>query len=102
MEKTALEDAAKQIKKLYTQATVLLFGSYAKNEMTEESDIDLCIIIENPKERPLVISRNIRRKIHPLLHKPLDLLVYDKKQFDDRASLSLTMEAEIKKQAIEL
>lgn len=65
---------------------------------SEDSDIDLCIVIEDPTERLRDISRKIRRELYPILHKPIDILVYDKKTFEDRASLPVTMEGEILEQ----
>lgn len=102
MEDIALRQAADIIRNNYDQSKNFLFGSHAKHSATGESDIDLCVIIDNPEERLLEISRNIRRQIFPILHKSLDILVYDRKTFEDRASLSLTMEAEIFESAIEL
>ena len=102
MEVFALQKAADVIRNNYNHSKILLFGSHAKNIANETSDIDLCIIIDNPKERLLEISRNIRKEIFPILHKSLDILVYDKETFEDRASLSLTMEAEISEYAKEI
>ena len=98
----ALLAAADKIRSQYYQAKILLFGSRAKKTSNPDSDIDLCIILENPEQRPLEISRNIRRDIYPLLHSSLDILVYDKKTFEERASFPLTMEAEIIEYAREL
>jgi predicted nucleotidyltransferase len=46
---------------------------------TEDSDIDLCIILENPQMRTIEIGRSIRKDIYPVLKRPLDILVYDRK-----------------------
>lgn len=102
MDDYALKQAADIIRNNYNHSRILLFGSHAKNTATEISDIDLCVIIDSPGERLLEISRNIRKNIFPILHKSLDILVYDKKTFEDRASLSLTMEAEISEYAREI
>lgn len=102
MDDYALKQAADIIRNNYNHSKILLFGSHAKNIETETSDIDLCVIIDSPKERLLEISRNIRKNIFPILHRSLDILVYDKKTFEDRASLSLTMEAEISESAREI
>ncbi len=102
MSENSLAAAAAKIKSQYNHATVLLFGSQAKGFPEKESDIDLCIILENPLQRTLEISRQIRREIHPLLKQPLDILVYDKKTFDERSALPLTLEAEIAESAREL
>jgi len=98
----ALQAAADKIKTQYQHAKILLFGSWAKNTNRTDSDIDLCVILENPKQRPIEISREIRKEIYPLLHSPLDILVYDKKTFDERSAFPLTMEAEIVEHAREL
>lgn len=102
MDDFALNRAADIIRNNYDHSRILLFGSHAKNSATDESDIDLCIIVDNPRERLLEISRKIRREIFPILHKSLDILVYDRKTFEERASLSMTMEAEISEYAREL
>ncbi len=95
MEDSVLKQAANIIRNNYNHSKILLFGSHAKDSATKKSDIDLCIIIDNPQERLLEISRNIRREIHPILHSALDILVYYKKTFEDRAALPITMEAEM-------
>jgi len=102
MENRSLKQAADVIRSQYDHSKVLLFGSHARDNATESSDIDICVIIENPVERLLDIGRNIRKEIFPILHKPLDILVYDKKTFEDRASLTLTLEAEITEHVLEL
>jgi|GEM_PF-5681526 len=79
MENRSLKQAADVIRNRYDHSKVLLFGSHARHNATESSDIDICVIIENPGERLLDIGRNIHKKIFPILHKPLDILVYDKK-----------------------
>lgn len=95
MNQAILSAAATKIRSSYDSARIILFGSTALGNETEGSDIDLCVIINNPSERLLEISRNLRNELHPILKRPLDLLVYNKTTFDDRASLPLTMEAEI-------
>jgi predicted nucleotidyltransferase len=95
MNQAILSAAATKIRARYDSARIILFGSMALGNETPESDIDLCVIINNPSERLLDISRYLHKELHPILRRPLDLLVYDKTTFDDRASLPLTMEAEI-------
>ncbi|MBN2657561.1 MAG: nucleotidyltransferase domain-containing protein [Spirochaetales bacterium] len=102
MDDLALQAAVDKIKTQYSQAKILLFGSWAKNTNKPDSDVDLCVILENPEQRPIEISRKIRKEIYPILNSPLDILVYDKKTFDERSSFPLTMEAEIIEYAREL
>ncbi len=98
MNEELLQAVATRVRKHYPRAQVLLFGSTAEGTDSEDSDIDLCILISDPTERLQDISRKIRRELYPILHKPIDILVYDKETFEDRASLSVTMEAEIMEQ----
>lgn len=102
MDEKALKNAVAHVKQTYRNARVILFGSTAKGTDSPDSDLDLCIVIENPEERLRDISRQIRKEIYPMLRKPLDILVYDKSTFEDRSALNLTMEAEIVEQGKEL
>lgn len=102
MDEKSLQVAAAKIRSQYRQAKILLFGSQANGNPGKGSDIDLCVILENPQQRTLEISRLIRKDIHPLLNQSLDILVYDKKTFDERSAFPLTMEAEIAESAREL
>ena len=97
-----LEAAAAKIRSHYHDARILLFGSQAVDTAREDSDIDLCIVLEEPSKRLLEISRDIRRDIYPILRKSLDILVYDSKTFKDRSSFPLTLEYEINENAREL
>jgi predicted nucleotidyltransferase len=102
MESQSLKQAADVIRNRYSRSRILLFGSHARNSAFEHSDIDLCVIIDGPEERLLDIGRNIRKEIFPILHNSLDILVYDKETFEDRASLSFSFEAEITEHSLEL
>ena len=95
MNEDVLQAVASRVRKYYPGAQVIIFGSAAEGRESEESDIDLCIIIEEPGERLRNISRRIRRELYPILKKPIDILIYDRDTFEDRASLSVTFEAEI-------
>ena len=64
--------------------------------------MDLCIILDSPDRRLLDISRLIRKEIYPALQRSLDILVNDKKTFDERSAFPLIMELEILENAREL
>lgn len=58
------------------EPTIILFGSCAKGEMSKASDIDLCIICDDPKEIDVKKYENIlRREIH--------IFTYTKKMFQE-------------------
>jgi predicted nucleotidyltransferase len=53
---------------------VILFGSFARGEQTENSDLDFLVIQESNLPRPLR-AREIRRRLRGLKF-PVDVLVY--------------------------
>jgi predicted nucleotidyltransferase len=97
-----LRKAARRIRDHYPGARVILFGSAARGTSGNESDVDLCVVIDHPDRRPLEIGREIRREIRPIVHGPLDLLVYDSAVFRDRAAQPVSFEAEIEEEGEEL
>ncbi|MDR0457059.1 MAG: nucleotidyltransferase domain-containing protein [Treponema sp.] len=62
------------IKKVY------LFGSYAYGEPSEDSDIDLCVVIGNKYKRA-DIYLDIATKLYENKIIPCDLMVYNEKYF---------------------
>lgn len=59
---------------------IYVFGSFARNKMTEASDIDLAVIV--PDE---VDPREFREKLpRPVSSWPLDLLIVRQSRFDQR------------------
>jgi predicted nucleotidyltransferase len=62
------------IKKIY------LFGSYAYGTATEDSDIDLCVVINNRFNR-LNANVKISQNLFENKIRPVDLLVYKENQF---------------------
>lgn len=53
---------------------VILFGSFARGEETEDSDLDFLVITESDLPRPLR-AREIRRRLRGLKF-PVDVVVY--------------------------
>jgi predicted nucleotidyltransferase len=66
---------------------ILLFGSYATNRATEESDIDLCLVTSE-EASPEAVEVEAYRRIRPLMRRygtPFDILVLDERAWRDRA-----------------
>jgi len=66
---------------------IILFGSYACGEETENSDIDLCVLTPEKDEgrRLRDITIDLRRKLIDVRDRPLDLLTYNQDDFSGRA-----------------
>ncbi len=59
---------------IFFEPTIILFGSCAKGEMTKESDIDICIICDEPKEFSVT-------KYEAFLGREIQLFTYTKNDF---------------------
>ncbi len=61
---------------------IILFGSQAKGNAREESDIDLCIVIETEKKHRLVPELYCALDCD----KPIDIIVYTPKEWEECVS----------------
>jgi len=58
---------------------IILFGSLARGDARENSDIDLCILTPITDRRPRDITVDLRMKLWDVQKSPLDLLTYSKR-----------------------
>lgn len=65
-----LTSHAEELKKIFGVKTLRLFGSLARNEQKEGSDVDVCVEIE-PKA--YLVSK-LRRYLEELLQCPVDIV----------------------------
>ena len=82
-----IADILEGIIKGYKPKKVILFGSYAYGEPSEDSDIDL-LIIKNTDKRPIdrwiEVKRLLRDKNRML---PVSPLVYTEKEIEERIAI---------------
>ena len=64
---------ARRIAEEFRPKRIILFGSYAYGRPTQDSDVDLLIVMPY-KGRPTDVSLKIRNRMHPGF--PIDLFVY--------------------------
>lgn len=95
--KETLEDIKNRLVKAYNPLAIYLFGSYAWGSPTEDSDLDLLVIVEKSNEktyeRPIIGYRALRG--HELISK--DLIIQTKDEFERRSNEITTLEYKIKK-----
>lgn len=75
---TRIEEIKEKIIKAVSPEKIILFGSYARGEATEESDIDLVVIWDsnlNPHKRNLFLS-----KLFPMRDFSLDIFAFTRKE----------------------
>jgi len=94
--KEVIENVKKRLVKVYNPVAIYLFGSYAWGSPTEDSDLDLLIVVEKTDQksydRPLaaydaLFGMNIAK----------DIIVYTKEEFEEAAKNKATLGFKIKK-----
>lgn len=83
-----------KIKENIVPEKIILFGSYALGTEKEDSDIDICIITED-KRNKLEIIWGIREDIFDITEHSVDLMIYGKNDFEERKKSMTTLENEI-------
>ena len=93
--KKIIAEIADRVSKGYKPKKIILFGSYACGEPTEDSDIDL-LIVKNTDKKPLDrwievkrLSRDISRTV------PVSPLVYTEEEIEQRLAIKDFFIAEI-------
>lgn len=86
-DKEFIRSITELIVRSYAPKKIILFGSYAHGEPTDESDIDLLIIKDTDKkpiERWMEVKRIVREASKLI---PISPLVYNEKEFEERIAL---------------
>lgn len=83
------------VKLLYLLSKNHPFGSHAYGTPNEDSDFDLCIVVEGVGERKREVINRINWGIYDVMETPVDILVYGPEEFQERASRTVTMEHKI-------
>lgn len=81
IDKDKISEIVNKIVSFYNPAQIILFGSYAKGNPNEDSDLDLIIIknTELPKQKR---GREIRKYLYGSLV-PMDIKVYTPDEFNN-------------------
>jgi uncharacterized protein len=67
-----------QIRKRYKPELIILFGSLARGNPTDQSDVDL-LVVKNTKKRPIWRRVAVRKVID--VDVPMDIVVYTPSEF---------------------
>ena len=85
--KKIITESVNQISSEYKPKKIILFGSYAYGNPTEDSDIDL-LIIKNTDKRPIDRWLEVKKFLRDIsLTVPISPLVYTEKEIEDRLAI---------------
>jgi len=79
---------------------VILFGSRARGGVDNDSDVDLAILYDGLDRNPFEIAAGLRMNLLAVTVLPIDLLVYDSKDFEARAKHGASFESRIEREGV--
>ena len=92
---TILDDIVARLRAAFSPVAIYLHGSHAYGTPNRDSDIDLLVVVEDsdldPYERDARAYRALRE-----IPVPLDVQVYTRQEFDERAALKVSFERTVK------
>jgi predicted nucleotidyltransferase len=97
-----LKKISERLKKEYHAEKVILFGSHAKGEGTEDSDIDI-LVIAPTNERLFERMATVLEIVHDLYNGlPLSPIVLNSKEIEERLKIGDQFVQEIIEEGVEL
>jgi len=95
-----LQEVATSIKAVHPDSTVILFGSYAKGEQHEDSDLDICILVPELTYRRADMEIDAACAIRENFPLPIDVLLYTHNEFEEKAKKKFLIQYAIKKEGV--
>jgi len=97
---TDLKEIQTHLSKIKSIKKIILFGSFANQTNNNDSDIDLCILIDDNKIKETDWS--IRSSLFGIVNTPIDLLIYNELDFKERSDSITSFENQILKNGVKL
>ena len=95
-----LQEVATSIKKVHPGSTIILFGSYAKGEQQEDSDLDICVLVHELTYRRADMEIDAACAIRRGFPLPIDLVLYTHDEFEEKAKKKFLVQHDIKKEGV--
>lgn len=100
--KNEIDNIIEEINKVVDVNKIYLFGSYAYGNPDIDSDLDLCILTNDDNTRKRDLIKIIRKAISKTANIPVDTLVYEKNEFNERSIVLSSMEHKIAYEGVSL
>jgi predicted nucleotidyltransferase len=100
-----LHDVAGTIKRVHPDSTIILFGSYARGEQHEDSDLDICVLVPELTKRRIDMKVDIRGIICDICYDNnlgFDLKLYTYNEFEQESRFRSTLQHTIKEEGVTL
>jgi len=97
-----LQEVTDSIKSVHPNSTIILFGSYAKGEQRDGSDLDICILVPELTYRRADMEIDAACAIRRGFPLPIDLLLYTHDEFEESAKKKYLIQHDIKRDGVVL
>lgn len=99
--KETIAEMASRIGREFRPRRVILFGSYARGDATEESDVDLLVVVDEPRQRGKR-SAPILRVLAEEYAVPVDVIVRTTDSLERESGVPGTLGDEVSKEGVVL
>ena len=100
-----LDKLTTSIKDVYPDSTVILFGSYARGDAGEDSDLDICVLVSELTQRRIDMNVELRGIISNMCYDydlPFDIKLYTYNEFERESKYQATLQHTIKTEGVTL
>ncbi|MCL1877877.1 MAG: nucleotidyltransferase domain-containing protein [Defluviitaleaceae bacterium] len=95
-----LDEVANSIKSVHPDCTVILFGSYARGEQGEDSDLDICVLVNEITYRRADMEVDAACAIRENFPLPMDIMLYTYDEFEEKSQKKYLVQHEIKRDGV--
>ena len=100
MNQNEIEELINSIKDSLCPKRIYLFGSFADQTYTNESDYDFYIVVDNKEKDVLSLTVKAYKAIRHKQKRAVDIIVNTEEHFENKKNKSLTIENEVSNKGI--